>query len=118
MAEFPAMTLWVEWAVIEGNHVAFYTWSNLPAPGADSGPFQFPNATALEYAGDGTFSYEEDFYNPADAQRVVGERHKAGANRRTQPDHSLTGIADWAPQPSASGATRRTSKTPKRLPAW
>lgn len=97
MADFPSMTLWVEWSMIEGNRVVFYIWNNLPDPAGQGRQFQFPNATVIEYAGDGKWGYEEDYYNPASATTAVVDWQKAGGNKATVPDPSLTGIADWAP---------------------
>jgi predicted SnoaL-like aldol condensation-catalyzing enzyme len=102
MADFPSMTLWVEWSMIEGNRVVFYIWNNLPDPSGQGRNFQFPNATALEYAGGGLWKYEEDFYNPVNAQQTVVDWLKAGGTKATAPDRSLQGIPDWAPDPPAA----------------
>jgi predicted SnoaL-like aldol condensation-catalyzing enzyme len=101
MSDFPAMTLWMEWSVIEGNHVAFYIWNNLPDPAGGKASYQFPNSTLIEYAGDGKWRYEEEFYNPHDAERVFKAWLAAGGRRTTPQDPSLEGVAGWAPQPSA-----------------
>lgn len=99
MAEYPAMTLWIDWAVIDEStgRIAFYIWNNLPDPTGEGRSFQFANTTVLEYAGDGRFGWEADFYNPADAERVFGEWLAVGGRKHTPSDRSLTGIADWAP---------------------
>jgi CheY-like chemotaxis protein len=70
MADYPTMTLWIEWYMIEGNRISFYIWNNLPDPTGTGKRFGFPNTTILEYAGDGKFSFEGDYYNPEDAGRV------------------------------------------------
>jgi predicted SnoaL-like aldol condensation-catalyzing enzyme len=97
MKEYPSMTLWIEWAAIEGDYIAFYIWNNLPDPTGTGQRFGFPNTTFLTYGGDGKFSYEGDYYNPVDAERVFGEWIKAGGRKHTPQDHSLRGIDDWAP---------------------
>lgn len=97
MADYPTMTLWIEWYMIEGNRVSFYIWNNLPDPTGTGRRFGFPNTTFLEYAGDGKFSFEGDYYNPDDAGRVFGEWLSAGGKRDTPQDRSLEGIDDWAP---------------------
>src|SRR5688572_22912873 len=56
MAEYSAMSTWIEWHQIEGDKVAFYVWNNLPAPAGTTQAFQFPNTSILTYAGDGKFS--------------------------------------------------------------
>ena len=97
MKQYPSMTLWIEWAAIDGDHIAFYIWNNLPDPTGTGQRFGFPNTTFLTYGGDGKFSYEGDYYNPADAERVFGEWIKAGGRKHTPQDHTLRGIDGWAP---------------------
>ena len=99
MAEYSAMSIWVDWWQIEGDTIAFYVWNNLPDPAGEGRHFQFPNTTILRYAGDGKFSWQGDFYNPADAEKVFGDWLAAGGNRGTKQDRSLTGIPGWAPEP-------------------
>ena len=81
------MTLWMEWYAIDGNRVALYIWNNLPDPTGTGKRFGFPNTTFLEYGGDGKFSFEGDYYNPADAEKVfvgvAGGRWPPIARRRT-----------------------------------
>jgi ketosteroid isomerase-like protein len=97
MADFPSMSLWVDWSMIEGNRVAFYIWNNLPDPTGAGRQFQFPNATVIEYAGGGKWGFEEDYYNPASATAVVVDWLKAGGSKEIPQDRSLTSIPDWAP---------------------
>jgi predicted SnoaL-like aldol condensation-catalyzing enzyme len=97
MKEYPSMTLWIEWADIEDDLIAFYIWNNLPDPTGTGKRFGFPNTTFLQYGGDGKFSFEGDYYNPADAERVFGEWLQAGGRKHTPQDHSLRGIDGWSP---------------------
>lgn len=106
MKDYANMTLWIEWELIDGDHISFYIWNNLPDPTGEGTRFGFPNTTFLTYAGDGKFGFEGDYYNPADAERVFGEWIAAGGRRTTPPDHSLRGIDGWAPQPSSPGHPR------------
>ena len=99
MAEYPAMSLWIDWAVIEGNRVAFYIWNNLPDPAGGDTRYGFPNTTIIEYAGDGKWSWEADFYDPADAERVWKAWFDAGGRLDTPQDRGLRGIDGWAPEP-------------------
>lgn len=99
MAPFPAMTFTIDWHVIEGDRVAFYIWNHLPDPAGGDTRYSFPNVSLIDYAGDGRWSREEDFYNPADADRVVGDWFRAGGSRATPPDHSLPAIPDHTPEP-------------------
>ena len=97
MAEYAAMTTWIEWHQIGGNRICFYIWNNLPDPTGEGRSFQFPNTTILQYAGDGKFDWQADFYNPEDAGRVFTAWLEAGANRSTKSDPSLRGVEGWAP---------------------
>ena len=99
MNEYAAMTVWIDWAVIDGNRIGFYIWNNLPDPSGTGKRYGFPNSTFLEYAGNGKFSFEGDYYNPADAERVFREWLTDGGRRDTPKDHSLQGIDGWNPEP-------------------
>ncbi len=61
MPEFP-----VEWHLIdpERDRVVCWVWNRMEDPG-DGSIHQEGNITLLDYAGDGSWSYEEDIYNPA-----------------------------------------------------
>src|SRR5690349_18177081 len=67
MQEYPSMTMWIEWVDFQDDLVAFYIWNNLPDPTGTGQRFGFPNTTWLQYGSDGKFSFEGDYYNPADA---------------------------------------------------
>lgn len=97
MQDYPSMSLWIEWADIDDDIIAFYIWNNLPDPTGTGRRFGFPNTTFLRYGGDGRFDYEGDYYNPADAERVFGDWRRAGGRKSTPQDRSLRGIDDWAP---------------------
>jgi len=85
MATAPPMEFPVEWHVVEGNRVVFYPWQVFPDPKGGDEAYRFGCVTILEYAGDGLWSYQEDLYNPREAEEVVkrwllagGEMPKAG----------------------------------------
>ena len=99
MKEYAAMTVWIEWSIIDGNRIGLYIWNNLPDPTGTGKRYGFPNSTFLEYAGNGKFSFEGDYYNPDDAVRVFGEWLADGGKRDTPQDHSLHGIDGWNPAP-------------------
>jgi len=106
MAEYSAMSIWVEWWQIEGDTIAFYVWNNLPDPTGDGRHFQFPNTTILRYAGDGKFDKQDDFYNPADAEKVFLAWIEAGGRRHTPKDRSLRGVEGWQPAVPTPAAPR------------
>ena len=106
MAPFGAMTFSIDWSIIEGDRVAFYIWNHLPDPEGGDARYSFPNLSVIEYAGDGKWGFEEDLYNPADANRVVGDWFRAGGSTDTPPDESLTAIPDHTPAPSTASHPR------------
>ena len=56
--------------VIDGDVLYTYILNRfLPPDGSQ--PFQFPVVTILCYAGEGSFCYEEDVYNPLEGNRMM-----------------------------------------------
>ena len=106
MKEYPAMTLWIEWSIIDGDRIGFYIWNNLPDPTGTGKRYAFPNTTFLRYGGDGKFSFEADYYNPTDAERVFTEWLTDGGRRDTPQDRSLRGIDGWNPEPPRPACPR------------
>src|SRR5437762_5429722 len=99
MSNYAGFSCWVEWYFIDGNRISMYLWNNWADPAGQGSRFGFPNTTFLEYAGDGKFKWEADYYNPDEAERVFKSWLDAGGRRTAAPDHSLRGIDDWAPSP-------------------
>ena len=62
----------IGWSVIdeERGWVVCQVWNRMADPG-DGSVHQAYNFTLLKYAGDGLWSYEEDVYNPLEAQQVI-----------------------------------------------
>lgn len=71
MSKAPAMEFPVAWHVIEGNRVVFYPWQVLPDPKRQGRDYRFGCVTILEYAGNGLWSFQEDLYNPREAEGVM-----------------------------------------------
>ncbi len=76
MAEYPNNEMKyfpIEWYIIdeERGWVVCMVWNRMVDPG-DGSLHQEHNFTLLKYAGDGLWSYEEDIYNPAPFQKMVG----------------------------------------------
>ncbi len=78
MKPVPMMQFPVEWYVIEGNRVVFYPWQVMPDPKGGNEVYRFGCVTILEYAGDGLFSYQEDLYNPVEANGTMERWVEAG----------------------------------------
>jgi len=69
----------VTWCSIDGNRVSARIPNILPDPTGGSGSeYSFEVNTILHYAGDGKWSYEEDVYNPREAEKVVAAWVAAG----------------------------------------
>ena len=71
------------WEAIDGDRV-FLRWSNrLPGSRPDGSPIDNMGMSYLEYAGDGLWSYQEDLYNPREAQQVIEGWIAAGGQLAT-----------------------------------
>jgi ketosteroid isomerase-like protein len=68
-----------EWFVIDGDMVVFAAWNALPHPKGTGDDFKFLTVSVLHYAGDGLWSYEEDIYNPKEAERAIAAYMAAAA---------------------------------------
>lgn len=78
MVPVPMMVFPVGWHVIEGNRVVYYPWQVMPDPKGGDEIYRFGCVTILEYAGDGLFSYQEDLYNPIEANEMMKRWIEAG----------------------------------------
>jgi ketosteroid isomerase-like protein len=83
MKPVPMMEFPVQWHVIEGSRVVFYPWQVLPDPAGGDAVYRFGCVTILEYAGDGLWSFQEDVYNPREAQEVMKRWMDAGGRFAT-----------------------------------
>ena len=86
MAPMSMMQFPVEWVAIDGNRVVYYPWQVMPDPTGGDVVHRFGCVTILEYAGNGEFSRQDDMYNPAEGERVIGEWMRAGGTF-TSPIH-------------------------------
>jgi hypothetical protein len=98
-ARHPALSLWVEWSIVDGDRVAYYVWHNLSDPSGGSARYAWAGTGALRYTGDGAFAVEGHFHNSADRRRVTAEWEAAGGTEATAPDPSLRGVEGWSPEP-------------------
>ena len=77
MAEFPGNAMPefpIEWSILdpERGWIACKIWNRMEDPG-DGSVHEAANLTLLRYAGDGTWSYEEDAYNPDAFRSMIAE---------------------------------------------
>jgi hypothetical protein len=111
MAEYGEIYTAYEWHMIDGDRVVVYMQNRRdnPEPGAPS--IDFPGVTVLEYAGDGRFASEEDFWSLTEGTRTLKQYQEACAKfdlehpqKRTR--HNWGSGPDWT-QGAASYAQRR-----------
>jgi hypothetical protein len=87
------MTFSVEWAIIQPPYVAINIWNHLPDPAGEGTRYSFSNLSLLIYAGDGKWSWEEDFYAPAHSTKTVVGWYGAGGKPAMDADPSITHVS-------------------------
>lgn len=83
--EFPELYTVYEWHVVDGDRVIVQMQNRRDNPDPGGEPFDFPGLTVYEYAGDGRWGYELDYWGVAEAIRTGREYRNAVA--RIDPDH-------------------------------
>jgi ketosteroid isomerase-like protein len=71
MSQSPEMEFPVEWCLIDGNRLVYYPWQVFKAPPGRDGVYRFGCVSVMEYAGNGLWSFQEDLYNPREAEQVL-----------------------------------------------
>src|SRR2546425_1087536 len=73
MADYSELYTVYEWHVIDGDRVVFYMQNRRDNPEPGGPPIDLPGISILHYAGDGKWSYEEDFWAvPAAGAEAAG----------------------------------------------
>jgi hypothetical protein len=49
----------------------YYPWQVFKPPAGRDGVYRFGCVSVMEYAGDGLWSFQEDLYNPREAEQVL-----------------------------------------------
>jgi ketosteroid isomerase-like protein len=70
MNEYSELYTVYEWHIIEGRRVVVYMQNRRDDPDPSQPPIDFPGVTILEYAGDGKWSKEEDYWAVPGARRA------------------------------------------------
>ncbi len=94
MAAVPGMYTPLKWWAIDDDRLIFecLNWCDNPEPGG--APIGFPSMQSLQYAGNGQFKAEEDWWVLREAQRAA--KDYADACARFDPDHpSKMTRDDW-----------------------
>jgi ketosteroid isomerase-like protein len=96
MNEYSELYTAYEWHIIEGDRVVVYMQNRRDDPDPSQPPIDFPGVTILEYAGDGKWSKEEDYWAVPAARRasalyaercqLVDPDHAAKRTRHHWPD--------------------------------
>ncbi len=87
------MTFSVDWAILQPPHIAFNIWNHMPDPAGGGAHYSFSNLTLLTYAGNGKWSWEEDFYAPDGAGKTVMAWYRAGGTPTMAADPSITHVS-------------------------
>jgi hypothetical protein len=85
MAHYSDIYTVYEWHMIDGDRVAFRMQNRRDHPDPTQPPIDFPGITILDYAGDGKFSLEEDYWAVKAAQEASAQYEAACT--ATDPDH-------------------------------
>ena len=89
MAEFGEMYTAYEWHMCEpSGRIVVYMQNRRDNPDPSAPPIDFPGMTVLQYAGDGKFSLEEDFWSLVEGQRTMKEYEEACAARPRRPEEA------------------------------
>jgi hypothetical protein len=73
MEEYGSIYTVYEWHIIEGDRLVVSMQNRRDHPDASKPPIDFRGITILEYAGDGQFSSEEDFWSIAEGVATMKE---------------------------------------------
>ena len=63
----------LNWYVVKGDRVVFDMTNRIYHPDPAQPPLDFAGLTVLQYAGDGLFGYEEDYWDAKRSEVVYGE---------------------------------------------
>ena len=85
MNDFPELYTFYECHMVDGDRVVVYMQNRRDHPDPSQPPIDFPGITILNYAGDGLFSLEEDYW--AYTQAMKASKDYAAACKQFDPDH-------------------------------
>jgi hypothetical protein len=84
--QFPELYTAYQWHVVDGNQVVALMQNRRDNPDPDGPPtIDFPSVSIFEYAGDGLWSAERDYWNMAEAVDCL--RRYREACQRHDPEH-------------------------------
>lgn len=86
MNDFPELYTFYEWHMVDGDRVVVYMQNRRDHPDPAQPPIDFPGITVLNYAGDGKWSLEEDYW--AYTKAVKASQEYAEACAQYDADHA------------------------------
>ena len=95
------MTFSVDWAILQPPYLAFNIWNHMPDPAGGDTRYSFSNLSLLIYAGNGKWSWEEDFYAPDSAGNTVMSWYRAGGTPSMAANPAITHVS-MTPEPTMS----------------
>ena len=99
MDDYSEMYTFYEWHMIQGNRVVVYMQNRRDHPDPSQPPIDFPGITILDYAGDGKWSKEEDYW--AYPQAMQAAKQYAAACKEFDPDHAAKRTRQhWPEEPA------------------
>ena len=106
---FPELYTAYEWHVVDGARVVVHMQNRRDNPEPGAPPIDFPSVTIYQYAGDGLWCADTDYWSMLRA--VEARRTYEAAAARFDPDHLLLrsrahwpASPDWAHPPTARSA--------------
>jgi hypothetical protein len=113
MAKYPELYTVYEWHVVDESGRAVVAMQNRRDHPSGRGVIDFPGVTILQYAGDGLFSYEEDYW--AVPRATAAAKEYIAACREHDPGHPqrMTRL-DWGRGPEWTRGARSFADRPKR----
>ena len=113
MAKYLEIYTGYEWHVVdeERGRVILYVQNRRDHP-SGKGTCDFPGVTILDYAGNGKWKQEEDYYSISGRDRAMKEYEEA--RRQYDPDHPKKGTRfDWGNGPAWTKGNRSYFDRPK-----
>lgn len=99
----------LEWYNIDGNQIVWKGINRADHPDPSQPPFEFPSLQIIQYAGDGMFSSEEDWWLPAEMTKYAKGYWKAcqeiNPNFPEELSRAHWGDIEWARPPAGHPAT-------------
>jgi ketosteroid isomerase-like protein len=99
MDQYSELYTFYEWHMVDGNRVVMYMQNRRDNPEPGGPPIDFPGISILEYAGDGKWKLEEDYWSVPGANTAYRQYTELCA--KFDPDHAKKRTRlNWPAQPA------------------